>query len=199
MLWTYSPSEFDIPLSGRRDGENFEIELDPGTTTATISLAGACAAGQPSNTIPGHLNPAVYPETKHRISARDGATDTVERTAGTLPWGVIMRSTIEIRRDCRDPAISTGYYTRDPFGRETPADIAPSCESCAGGAWQLKIGEVSYHPTSRGPGPHLWSKEDPIVPQCVYTYESIWLCATTSEVTKRTKTKITDGYCQPKG
>ena len=97
-LWTYSPSEFDIPLSGRRDGENFEIALDPGTTTATITLAGPCAEGQPSNTIPGHLNPAVYPETKHRISARDGATNTVERTVGTLPWGVIMRATIEIRQ-----------------------------------------------------------------------------------------------------
>jgi len=90
ILWTYSPSEFDVPLSGRRDGENFEIAVEPGTTTATV-----VACGQ-SNTIPGHLNPAVYPETKHRISARDGATNTVERTAGALPWGVIMRATIEI-------------------------------------------------------------------------------------------------------
>jgi hypothetical protein len=96
MLWTYSPSEFDIPLSGRRDGENFEIALEPGTTTATISLAGACAAAQPSNTFPGHVNPAVYPETKYRIPARDGATNTLEHSTGALPWGVKMRDTIEI-------------------------------------------------------------------------------------------------------
>ena len=92
MLWTYSPSEFDIPLSGRRDGENFEIALEPGTTTATF------AGCEQSNTFPGFLNPAVYPETKYQISARDGATNTVERTEGTLPWGVIMRATITIHQ-----------------------------------------------------------------------------------------------------
>jgi hypothetical protein len=55
ILWTYSPSEFDIPLSGRRDGENFEIEIEPGTTAATIrSVAGGCVTGggQTSNTFP---------------------------------------------------------------------------------------------------------------------------------------------------
>ncbi len=92
MLWTYSPSEFDIPLSGRRDGENFEIALEPGTTTATFAGCGQ------SNTFPGHLNPAVHAETKYRISAQDGATNTVERNAGALPWGVIMRDTIEIHQ-----------------------------------------------------------------------------------------------------
>jgi hypothetical protein len=101
MLWTYSPSEFEIPLSGRRDGETFEIALDPGTTTATVrSVAGACASGggQTSNTFPGHLNPAVYAETKYDISARDGATNTLERNAGALPWGVNMRDTVTIHQ-----------------------------------------------------------------------------------------------------
>ena len=101
MLWTYSPSEFDIPLSGRRDGEKFEIALEPGTTTATVtSIAGACVGGggQPSNTFPSHLNPAVYGGTKYQISVRDGATNTVESNSGALPWGVNMRDTIEIHR-----------------------------------------------------------------------------------------------------
>jgi hypothetical protein len=92
MLWTYSPSEFDIPFSGRRDGEKFEIALDPGTTTATFAGCGQ------SNTFPAHLNPAVHPTTKYTISAQDGAKDAVEQTAGALPWGVVMRDTIEIHR-----------------------------------------------------------------------------------------------------
>ena len=96
MLWSYFPTVFDIPLSGRRDGENFEIALEPGTTTAKISLSGACAAGQPSNTFMGHPNPALHSEAKYRIPARDGATNTLERNAGALPWGVMMRDTIEI-------------------------------------------------------------------------------------------------------
>jgi hypothetical protein len=98
MLWSYSPSEFDIPLSGRRDGENFEIALEPGTLTATIRLAGPCAAGQASNTFPSHLNPAVYAATKYRIAAQDGATNTVERSSGALPWGSNMRDTITIHQ-----------------------------------------------------------------------------------------------------
>ena len=101
MLWTYSPSEFGIPLSGRRDGENFEIVIEPGTIAATIrSVAGGCATGggQTSNTFPAHLNPAVHAETKYRISARDGATNTAERNAGALPWGVNMRDTITIHQ-----------------------------------------------------------------------------------------------------
>lgn len=111
---------------------------------------------------------------------------------------------------CRDPAASSGQNTHDPFGDETPSDIAPSCESCPGGIWQLKIGEVTYHATSRREErphqgflcdyvPSLCVNDVLTIPQCVYTYESIWLCAPTGEVTKRTKTKVTDGYCQPKG
>jgi hypothetical protein len=92
MLWTYSPSEFDIPLSGRRDGEKFEIALDPGTTTATFAGCGQ------SNTFPAHLNPAVHPTSKYTVSAQDGAKDAVEQTAGALPWGVVMRDTITIHQ-----------------------------------------------------------------------------------------------------
>jgi len=98
MLWTYSPSEFDIPLSGRRNGENFELTLEPGTLTATITNTGPCAGDQPSNTFPSHLNPAVHAQTKYRIPARDGATDAIDLQAGALPWGVIMRDTITIHQ-----------------------------------------------------------------------------------------------------
>ena len=101
MLWTYEPGEFDIPLSGRRDGESFEIEIAPATVTATTtSVAGACkgGGGQESATFPSHLNPAVYAAIKYRISAQDGATDTIELNAGELPWGVIMTDTIEIHQ-----------------------------------------------------------------------------------------------------
>jgi hypothetical protein len=101
ILWTYEPSEFDIPLSGRRDGESFEIDLAPDTTTATFaSIAGACkgGGGQESATFPSHLSPAVYATTKYRIAAQDSATDTVELNAGELPWGVIMTDTLEIRQ-----------------------------------------------------------------------------------------------------
>lgn len=59
MLWTYVPSEFDVPLSGRRNGENFEIALaPPGTTTATIERK-SCGEGEPSGTFPSYINPAV--------------------------------------------------------------------------------------------------------------------------------------------
>jgi hypothetical protein len=98
MRWTYSPSEFDIPLSGRRDIEDFEITLKPGTLTATITNTGPCAGDQPSNTFPSHLNPAVHAQTKYRIPARDGATDAIDLQAGALPWGVVMRDTITIHQ-----------------------------------------------------------------------------------------------------
>jgi len=101
LLWTYSPSEFEIPLGGRRDGEEFEITLKPGTTTATIrSIAGGCltGGGQTSNTFASHLNPAVYPQTKYRIPARDGATDTIPNQTGALPWGVVMHDTIHLHQ-----------------------------------------------------------------------------------------------------
>lgn len=113
--------------------------------------------------------------------------------------------------NCRDPAASSGAYTRDPFGPETPADIAPQCQSCPGGTWQLKLAEVTYHPTERLE-PFEGSQirlalcatfpdacAPTIIPQCAYTYESIWLCVPTREVAKKTKTLVTDGYCQPKG
>lgn len=92
ILWTYEPSEFDIPISGRRDGENFEIALEPGPITATV-----VGCGQ-SNTFPGHLNPAVHAVTKYRIPAQDGATDTALLSAGALPWGVIMTDRITIHQ-----------------------------------------------------------------------------------------------------
>ena len=92
LLWTYEPSEFDIPLSGRRDGENFEIMLEPpSTVTATVSTC------QGSGT-PAALNPVSYGTTKYRISAQEGATNTVNLSAGELPWGVIMRDTITIHQ-----------------------------------------------------------------------------------------------------
>jgi hypothetical protein len=101
LLWTYAPSEFEIPLGGRRDGEEFEITLEPGTTTATIrSIAGGCltGGGQTSNTFPSHLNPAVHPQIKYRIPARDGATDTIPHQTGALPWGVVMHDTIHLHQ-----------------------------------------------------------------------------------------------------
>ena len=103
ILWTYSPSEFEIPLSGRRNGENFEITLEPGTTTATVRTN--CTGSQGSNTFPSHPSPASFGETKFRISAQDGATNTVERNAGALPWGNVMRDTIQIHK-ARDNRVS---------------------------------------------------------------------------------------------
>jgi hypothetical protein len=113
--------------------------------------------------------------------------------------------------DCRYPELSSGLFTRDPFGPETPGDIAPSCESCPGGTWQLKIPQVTFHPTERQEEADRWTLTramcsafpdacaPTIIPQCAYTYESIWACTATGEIAKRTKTKITDGSCQPKG
>ncbi len=103
FLWTYSPSEFDIPLSGRRNGENFEITLEPGTTTATVR--DNCTGSLRSTTFPSHINPAVAVQTKYRISAQDGATNTVERISGALPWGVVMGDTIQIHQ-ARDNRVS---------------------------------------------------------------------------------------------
>ena len=113
---------------------------------------------------------------------------------------------------CTDPAASSGVFSRDPFGSETPADIAPSCESCPGGTWKLNIGEISFHPTQREePGGYSGSVREVIciifvyacapriIPQCVYTYEAIWTCTQTGKVLKTTKSKIVDGFCQPRG
>ena len=92
FLWTYAPSQFDFPISGRRDGENFEIMLEPpGTVNATVR---AC---QESGT-PAILNPVSYATTKYRIAAQEGATNTVNLSAGALPWGVIMSDTITIHQ-----------------------------------------------------------------------------------------------------
>jgi hypothetical protein len=113
--------------------------------------------------------------------------------------------------DCRYPELSSGLFTRDPFGPETPGDIAPSCDSCPGGTWQLKIPQVTFHPTERQEEADRWTLTramcsafpdacaPTIIPQCAYTYESIWACTATGEIVKRTKSKITDGSCQPKG
>jgi hypothetical protein len=95
ILWTYSPSEFEIPLSGRRDGENFEISLEPGTTTATVRTN--CTGSQGSHSS-SQVSPVAHGLNKFRISAQDGAKNTVESSAGALPWGVIMRDTIEIHQ-----------------------------------------------------------------------------------------------------
>jgi hypothetical protein len=86
-----------------RNGENFEITLEPGTTTATVRTN--CTASQGSNTIPSHPSPASFGETKFRISAQDGATNSVERISGALPWGVVMRDTIQIHQ-ARDNRVS---------------------------------------------------------------------------------------------
>ena len=121
-----------------------------------------------------------------------------ERTAGAGQSSCTTNYSLTLRRDCRDPAAMSGYYTRDPFGPETPADIAPSCESCPSGTWQLKIGEVSYHIAQSYDTPR--EGVGPSFPDsCAYTYESIWLCAATGEVTKKTKTKLVNESCHTKG
>ena len=71
MLWTYSPSEFEVPLSGRRNGENFEITLEPVTTTATLRTN--CTGSEGSTTLPSQLSPFAYGRTTFVISAQDGA------------------------------------------------------------------------------------------------------------------------------
>jgi hypothetical protein len=104
MLWIYSPREFEIPLSGRRDGESFEIKLEPGTITATIEVR-SCGEGGGQSGTSSQPTP-LYPVQEYRISAQDGATNTVDSTQGALPWGVVMRDTITLHRtncmvDCR--------------------------------------------------------------------------------------------------
>jgi hypothetical protein len=92
FLWTYSPSEFDMPVSGHRDGEQLEIVLEPGPVTATVQSS---CSGSQSGTI--QLNPAIYATTRYVVPARDGANDTVERFQGAQPWGVAQRDTILIQ------------------------------------------------------------------------------------------------------
>jgi hypothetical protein len=96
MLWTYSPSDFEIPVSARRNGENFEIMLKPGEMTANVMSQ--CTASQGQNTFAANHNPAGYGVTSFVISARDGATHTAETNAGAAPWGILMRDTIEIHQ-----------------------------------------------------------------------------------------------------
>ncbi len=92
FLWTYEPSQFDIPLSGRRDGENFEIMLEPpATVNATVSTCQG--SGNPAV-----LNPVSYATTKYHIAAQEGATNTINLSAGALPWGMIMSDTITIHQ-----------------------------------------------------------------------------------------------------
>lgn len=102
-----------------------------------------------------------------------------------------------LKRKCdHDPGVSSGNFTRDPFGPETPADIAPSCESCPGGTWKLKLAEVTYHSLVQG---NVYADDKPMRGQCVYTYESIWFCPPTSDVAKRTKIKTVDEHCIVRG
>lgn len=95
-----------------------------------------------------------------------------------------------LTRKC-DPDLSGADPPRGPFGPETPAEIAPSCESCPGGTWKLKLSSWTYHDTSRG--------DRPLTRQCVHEYDSIWLCPPTGDVVRRIKTKIIDGRCIPEG
>ena len=94
ILWTYSPSEFEIPLSGRRDGKKFEIVLERSITAAT-NRTSCPHAGSHSST--HQFSPIAHGLNKFGLSAQDGATNTVENNAGA-PWGVIARDTITIHQ-----------------------------------------------------------------------------------------------------
>lgn len=99
ILWTFSPSEFEISLSGRRVGENFEIALKPGPITATNRTNCTHVAAQGSDTVTSpDINPAGRGERNFLIPARDGAKNIVDNTYGALPFGMVTRDTIEIHQ-----------------------------------------------------------------------------------------------------
>ena len=97
LTWTYSPSELAIPISGRREGDNFEITIQAGETTDHIKSQ--CTASTGSNTFrtPG-INPTSFGQTKFSVPARDGEKHTATISAGEPPWGVKMTDTIEIHK-----------------------------------------------------------------------------------------------------
>lgn len=68
----------------------------------------------------------------------NGSVEATRQDASVPQNTVSVKLTLQ-RAYCRDPAALAGRYTLDPFGDETPADIAPSCESCPGGTWRLKL------------------------------------------------------------
>jgi hypothetical protein len=97
LTWTYSPSELAIPISGQRNGDNFEITIQAGETTDHIKSQ--CTASTGSNTFrtPG-INPTSFGQTKFSVPARDGEKHTATISAGEPPWGVKMTDTIEIHK-----------------------------------------------------------------------------------------------------
>jgi hypothetical protein len=97
-LFTYSPSEFDIPLSGRRNGDNFEIALFQGLAPTIIFTNTVECFGNVKSVTSTALNPAAYGVTRYQLAVRDGATNTVETSlAGGLSV-TLLRDTITIHQ-----------------------------------------------------------------------------------------------------
>jgi hypothetical protein len=97
FTWSYTPSELAIPISAERNGDNFQITIQAGETTAHIKSQCTASSGSNSFRPPG-INPTSYGETKFSVPAKDGETRTVTINAGPPPWGVKMTDTIEIHK-----------------------------------------------------------------------------------------------------
>jgi hypothetical protein len=213
-----TPGRLNARLVGSYTPSTKAMSIQMTDAQFTPPVIGPCQqyAGRPFAAPSVHT----WPQFDRALSSLEPLPDGGFRSNGNWPFpqGTTQYS-LTLRRDCLDPAARSAENTHDPFGSETPADIAPTCETCPGGIWKLNIGELKWLSSQREEPMNtprdswlcsalLWVmfQNDAIclakktIPSCVYTYQAIWTCTATGQVRKTTKSKIDDNNnCQPRG
>ena len=226
-----------IPIIGSYDktGHVFKLELQPSSTlTADATLR--CQGERPPPPLPIHFDffNCSTPPSANRHCAVTGRFLRVSAMGrpeadGHLPQGMTL-SGFEghvhlkpARCPLWVPKVADGDEFRDPFGSETPGDIAPNCYLCSE-AWELAKVDFGWQthdePDVTRPMPRvdraitalacsnaftsplciaLLSAPPPHVVQCEYLYKAIWRCPTNGEVFQTRKAKSEPGSCIPRG
>lgn len=91
ILWTFSPSEFEMPISGRREGREIALKLEPGPSTGTNLTT--CEHGQHSSSAP--LSP-VADHTSTTYSLWVDVLNSLVRHDTPGPYGFATRNEIYV-------------------------------------------------------------------------------------------------------
>lgn len=94
----YSADEIDLPITGNRDGDQFVLDTNTRTATATVTYGGGCPGGGravPTNVLAAFSAVAAHP----RVRAEDGATSTYHyETPGGRADGLVSEGSIELHQ-----------------------------------------------------------------------------------------------------
>jgi hypothetical protein len=188
---TVTPGTLQASVAGQFTPDRQSLSLTITPTQFTPPQVTPCPAGPPGVADNIQTDPDFATVLQALQITQNGdfiVTREFNRPMRNPSYSETLHITLRVSPDCRDPQLISGTFIRPPFPPGTAASLAPRCESCPGGMWQLKHASVRWYPSQR---------EDR-APQCVYGYDAVWLCTANTEVSVASASKVEDGSCIPR-